>query len=62
MARRPNTRHPSGLTLARWADPFKTPQERERVAAYHAKIDRQEKTAKNRARLEEISRLPYAPF
>ena len=29
--------HPSGLTMARWLWPFKTPEERKIVAAWFAK-------------------------
>ena len=56
------TRHPSGLTLERWLWPFKTEDERKLVAQYFRKLDRLEKTSRAQQRLEQISRLPDAPF
>lgn len=35
-------RHPSGLTLERWNWPFKTPEERKKVAAWFAVQRREE--------------------
>ena len=38
--------HPSGLTLERWADPWKNKQERELVLQYFRKQERAEKRNK----------------
>ena len=35
--------HPSGMSWARWEDPFKTPEERRLVIKYYRECHRQEK-------------------
>lgn len=35
--------HPSGMTLERWNWPFKTPDERKKVATYYKRNHRAEK-------------------
>jgi len=47
--------HPSGMTLARWNWPFKTPEERELIAKWFAKEDR-------RRRKQELDDIDPAPF
>lgn len=47
--------HPSGMSLARWNWPFKTPEERELVARWYAKEQR-------RQRKDQLDNLPEAPF
>jgi hypothetical protein len=47
--------HPSGMTLARWRWPFKTPEERKLVAAWFAK----EKIAEGKKRISEAKAAPF---
>lgn len=46
MSKKPEM-HPSGLTMARWQWPFKTPAERKLVAAWFAKQDKKTKPVRS---------------
>lgn len=47
--------HPSGMTMARWNWPFKTPEERELVARWNEKQQRKD-------RKDELANTEDAPF
>lgn len=48
-------KHPSGLTMERWKNPFKTPKERELVIKWNKKQNKAEKA-------EWFDQLEEAPF